>query len=52
MKIYIFSNFAPPTDAAIAKKNTKKHDSAFLLIDYNRIEITSLKISKKNLLLS
>lgn len=43
MKIYIFSNFAPPTDAAIAKKNTKKHHSAFLLTIYDRMQLTSWK---------
>ena len=34
-KIYIFSNFTPPTDTAISK-NTKKDLSAYLLIVYNR----------------
>ena len=46
MKIYIFSNFTPPTDTTIAKKHQKRL-SIFLVIVYDRIEFTSLKISKK-----
>ena len=46
MKTYIFPNFTPPTDTVITAKHQKKHHSAFLLIVYNRIEFTFLKISK------
>ena len=48
MKIYIFSNFTPPTDTTIAKKHQKRL-SIFLVIVYDRIEFTSLKISKKKI---
>ena len=39
-------NLKPPTDTAIIK-NTIKNHSAILLTVYDRIELTSLKISKK-----
>ena len=39
-------NLKPPTDTAIIKNTIKDH-SAILLTVYDRIELTSLKISKK-----